>query len=151
MNNQECKVRTQTVNVNSYEPVFHVCTIRTSKCCSSCKSINNSYAKLRVPDVAKTLNVKIFYLMSRTNETRHIEWHKTCNFKCRLGSSVCSNKKRWNDDKCRCGCKELIDKGVFDKGSIWNSSNYECKCDKWCDVVEYLDYEMCRWRKKISR
>ena len=151
MNNQECKVRTQTVNVNSYEPVFHVCTIRTSKCCSSCKSINNSYAKLRVPDVAKTLNVKIFYLMSRTNETRHIEWHKACNFKCRLGSSVCSNKKRWNDDKCRCRCKELIDKGVFDKGSIWNSSNYECKCDKWCDVVEYLDYEMCRWRKKISR
>ena len=29
--------------------------------------------------------------------------------KCRLDASVCNNKQRWNDDKCRCECKELID------------------------------------------
>ena len=40
--------------------------------------------------------------MSRTNETRFIE------------------------------CKELIDKGICDKGFIWNSSNCECE-------YEYLD------------
>ena len=40
--------------------------------------------------------------------------------KCRLDSSVCYNKQRWNDDKCRCECEELIDKGVCDKGFIWN-------------------------------
>ena len=45
-----------------------------------------------------------------------------CKCKCRLDASVCNNKQRWNDDKCRCECKELIDKGVFDKGSIWNPS-----------------------------
>ena len=31
-----------------------------------------------VPDVAKILNVKVFNLMSRTNETKHIEQHETC-------------------------------------------------------------------------
>ena len=41
---------------------------------------------------------------SRTNETRHIEWHETCKCKCRLDASVCNNKQRWNDDKCRCEC-----------------------------------------------
>ena len=30
------------------------------------------------PDVIKDLNVKVFNLMSRTNEARHIEWHETC-------------------------------------------------------------------------
>ena len=30
------------------------------------------------PDVAKNLNIKVFNLMSRTNEARHIEWHETC-------------------------------------------------------------------------
>ena len=35
----------------------------------------------------------------------------------------------------------LIDKAVYDKGYIWNPSNCECKCDKSCDVGEYLDYE----------
>ena len=46
-------------------------------------------------------------------------------------------------------CKELIDKGVCDKGIIWNPSNCECECDKSCDVGEQLDYENCKCRKKI--
>ena len=58
--------------------------------------------------------------MSRTNETRHIEWHETSKCKCRLGASVSDNKNRCSKDKCRCECKELIDKGICDKGFIWN-------------------------------
>ena len=68
--------------------------------------------------------------MSRTNETRHIEWHETCKCKCRLDVSVCHNKQRWNEDKCRCECKELIDKRICNKGFIWNPSNCECESDK---------------------
>ena len=87
--------------------------------------------------------------MTRTNETRHIEWHETCKHKCRLDSSFCNNKQRWNDDKCRFECKELIDKGVFEKGSIWNPSSCKCECDKLCDVGEYLDYENCKCSKTL--
>ena len=87
--------------------------------------------------------------MSRTNETRHIEWHKTCKFKCRLNASVCNNKQRWNEDKCRCECKELINKGMCGKGFIWNPSNCECECDKSCDVGEYLDYKICKCGNKL--
>ena len=125
MNNQECKVRPQIVNVNGDDPVFFPFSIKTSKCSGSCNNINNPHAKLRVPDTAKNLNVKVFNLMSRTNETRHIECHETCKCKCRLDASVCNNKQRWNDDKCICECKEMIDKGVYDKGFIWNLSNCE--------------------------
>ena len=151
MNNQECKVRPQIVNVNGDDPVFFPFSIKTSKCSGSCNNINDPYAKMCVPDVVKNLNVKVFNLMSRTNETRHTEWHETCKCKCRLDGSVCNNKQRWNEDKCRCECKELIDEGVCDKGSIWNPSNCECECDKLCDVGEYLDYENCRCRKKLVK
>ena len=48
-----------------------------------------------------------------------------------------------------CECKELIDKSVCDKGFIWNPSNYECECDKSCDIGEYLDYSNCKCRKKL--
>ena len=78
INNQECKVRPKIVNVNSNEPIFYHFSIRTSKCSGICNSVNDPYAKLCVPDVAKNLNVKVFNLMLRTNETRHIEWHETC-------------------------------------------------------------------------
>ena len=149
MTNQQCKLRPEIVNVNSDEPVFYPFSIKTSKCGGSCTNINDPYGKMCVPDVAKNLNVKVFNVMSRTIETRHIEWHETCTCKCRLDASVCNNKQRWNDDKCRCECKELIDKGVCDKGSIWNPSNCECECDTLCGVGEYLNYENCKCRKKL--
>ena len=92
INNQECKVRSEVVNVNSDEPIFYPFSIRTSKCSGSSNSINDPYAKLCVPDVVKNLNIKVFNLMSRTNETRHIKWHETCKCKCRLDASVCNSK-----------------------------------------------------------
>ena len=88
MNNQECKVRPEIVNVNSNEPIFFPFIIKTSTCSGSCNNINDPYAKLRVLDVVKNLNVKVFNLMSRTNETRHIKWHETFKYKCRLDASV---------------------------------------------------------------
>ena len=51
--------------------------------------------------------------------------------------------------KCRCECKELIEKGGCDKGLIWNPSNCEFECDKACDIGEYSDYENCKCRKKL--
>ena len=77
--------------------------------------------------------------MSRTNETRHIEWHQTFKRRCRLDTNVCNNKQRWNKDKCRWKCQELIDKGICDTEFVWNPSNCECECDNSCDIGEYLD------------
>ena len=61
--------------------------------------------------------------MSRTNETRHIKWHETRKCICRLDKIICNSKQGRNKDKCRCECKELIDKGVCDKGYVWNPIN----------------------------
>ena len=108
MSNQECKIRPEIVNVNSKEPVFFPSSIKTSKCSGSCNNINELFPKLCVSDVFKNLNAKVFNLMSRTNEARHIEWHEACSCKCRLDASACNSKQRWNEDKCRCECKELI-------------------------------------------
>ena len=108
------------------------------------------HGKLSVPDDVKKLNVRVFNLMSRTNETRQMEWYKTCKCKYRVNSSVSNNKQHWNDNNCRCiECEELIDKGVCDKGFISNLSNCECECDKSCDVGEYLGYKNCKCKKKL--
>ena len=59
MNNQECKVRFEIVNVNSNEPLFYPFSIKTSKCSCSCNNINDPYAKLCVPGIVKNLNIKV--------------------------------------------------------------------------------------------
>ena len=149
MTNQEYKLRSQIVNVKSYEPLFYPINIKTSKCSGNCNNINNPYAKICVPGVAKNLDVKVFNLLSRPNDSRHIEQHETWKCKHRLDTAIGHNKKLWNNNKCRCECKELIDKGICDKILIQNPSNCECECDKSCDVGEYLNYENCKCRKKI--
>ena len=78
MTNQECKVRPKIVNVNSDEPVFYPFSIKTSKCSGSCNNIKDPCAKMCVPNVIKNINVKVFILVSKTIETRHIKWHGTC-------------------------------------------------------------------------
>ena len=73
MNNQECKIRSEIINVNTNEPVFYHYSITINKCKGSCDTINYPFAKLCVPDTIKNINAKVFNLMSRTNETRHVE------------------------------------------------------------------------------
>ena len=110
--------RSGTININTNEPVFYIYSIKISKCKGSCNTINDPYAKICVPDNIKNINVRVFNLVSRTNETRHIEWYKTCKCKCRLDASICNNKQRWNEGKCRCECKELSGKEIRDKEFI---------------------------------
>ena len=151
MNNQNCRAIPEVIHIYN-ESIFYPYSILVNKCSSSCNNINNPYAKLCVPDVVKSINVKVFNLMSRTNETRHIGWFETCSCKFRLDADVCNNKQRWNEDKCRCECKELVEKGIHDKGFIWNPSICECERDKSCDIRQYLDYENCKcWKILIDK
>ena len=70
MNNQECKVRREIISINSNKPSFYPYSIKISNCSGSCNNINDPYAKLQV---SKSVNVKVFNLISRTNETRYIK------------------------------------------------------------------------------
>ena len=82
-----------------------------------CKVKPEIVAKMCLRYFIKNINVKVFNLILRTNETRHIKWHETCKCNCRLYASLSNDKERCNDDKCRCEWKELIYKGACDKGS----------------------------------
>ena len=73
LNNQKCKIRTEIIDINRNEPTFYRYSIEINKCSGTCNNINDPYAKLYVADVVKYINVKVFNLMSRTNETRQIK------------------------------------------------------------------------------
>ena len=63
MSNQECKVRAVIMNINRNKPLFYPYSILVNKCSGSCNNINDPYAKLFLPDVAKDMNIKVFNLM----------------------------------------------------------------------------------------
>ena len=99
INNQECKVRPEIIDVSSNNSIFYPFSVKINRCSGNCSNINDPYARICVPDVAKNLNVKVFNLMSRTNETESIKWHKTCKWICCLNKIICNNKQKWNKDK----------------------------------------------------
>ena len=73
LNNQACKGRTKIVDISSNNPIFYPFSVKINRCSGDCNSINDPYAKICVPDIVKNLNVKVFNLMSKTNETRSIK------------------------------------------------------------------------------
>ena len=72
MINQKCMSRPKIIDVNANEPIFYPYSININKCSGSCNNINDPFAKLCVPDITKNIDVKVFNLISRINETRHI-------------------------------------------------------------------------------
>ena len=82
--NQECKTRPEIINIDSNNPIFYQFSIKVSIGSGNCNNINNPYAEICVRDFTKNLNVKVFSLMSRTNETRLIKWHQKRKCECRL-------------------------------------------------------------------
>ena len=50
-------------------------------------------AKLCVPDIVKDMNIKVFNMLSRINETRKMVWCETCKCICRLTCAICNDKK----------------------------------------------------------
>ena len=134
LKNEECKLKPELVDVVCNNPIFYPFSVKINRCSGNRNNINDLYAKICVPDVVKNLNVKVCNLMSRSNESRSIISHETCKCIFRSNKFTCNNKQRWNKYQCRCECKELIDKGVFDKGYIFNLSNCKCECDKSCNT-----------------
>ena len=45
MNNEECKIRSEIIDINSNEPTFYRYSVITNKCNDSYNNINDPYAK----------------------------------------------------------------------------------------------------------
>ena len=136
--------------MNKNEPVFYPYSIKVNKCSGDCNNINDHMTKLCVPNIVKNMNIKVFNLLARINETRKIIWHETCKCVCRLTSAICNDRQEWNENKCRCECKEdLVSKLACDKGYMWNPSTCSCECDRYCETGQYLNYKNCVCRKKM--
>ena len=59
INNQECKIRSEIINVNINEPMFTPCSIKINRCKGICNTnVTDLYVKLCIPDTIKNINVK---------------------------------------------------------------------------------------------
>ena len=53
INNQECKVRPEIIDVSSNNPIFYPFSVKINRCSGNCNNINDPYARICVPDTVK--------------------------------------------------------------------------------------------------
>ena len=106
--------------------------IKVNRCVGSCNDINNPHSKVCVSDITKNVAVKMFDLMTLTNTTKQVEFHESCKCFCKIKSSVCSEKQKFNENKCRCEC--LINKKC-QNDFVWNNSNCKCEYEKAAKLI----------------
>ena len=83
------------------------------------------------------MDVKVFNLKSKVNETRFVIENRSCGLKCELNETICNSKKRWDHNECRCQCKKYTI-GVFVKVVV--CAMFEC--NKACKRDECLDIKI---------
>ena len=69
MENQERKVTEEVINVNTNNPVFYFFSVKVNKCSGNCNNTSDPYARLCVPDFVKNTNLKVFNLVSWSNQS----------------------------------------------------------------------------------
>ena len=71
--------RPKIIDLSKNEPVFYPYSIKVNKCSRDCNNVNDPMAKLCVPDIVRDMNIKVFNLLARINETRKIVGMKRVN------------------------------------------------------------------------
>ena len=91
--NQKCMRRPKILDVNEGigEALFYPYNVLVNKCSGSCDTLNEPMAKLCVPNVIKSVNMKVYNSLMRLNEIHNVLWHESCKCVCRLNSSVCNS------------------------------------------------------------
>ena len=72
--NRECMPRTKILDVNEGvgEALFYSFNVLVNKCSGSCNTLDDPMAKMCVPNVIKSLNMKVCNFLMRLNETRNV-------------------------------------------------------------------------------
>ena len=72
--NQKCMPRPKILDVNEGvgEALFYPYNVLVNKCSGSCNTLDNSMAKLCVPNIIKRVNMKVYNFLMMLNETRNV-------------------------------------------------------------------------------
>ena len=79
--NQKCML---DVNEGVGEALFYPYNVLVNKCSGSCDMLDDPMAKLCIPNIIKSVNMKVYNFLMRLNETRNVLWHESCKCVCRL-------------------------------------------------------------------
>ena len=82
---------------------FNILSVNSLKCIS----MKNQECKVRPKIINNDLHYPFSIKVNKCSENCDSINNPYFKFECKLNSSVCNNKQKWNKDKCKCECNKI--------------------------------------------
>ena len=96
--NQKCMIQPTLINLhpNEYSQEFHYYpfAVKLDRCAGSCNTINDLSNKACVLNKSEELNLSVFSMITRINESKTLSKHISCESKCKFDRKK-SNSSQW--------------------------------------------------------
>ena len=89
--NEPCMTRRTLIDLNSIELNYYPFLISLDKCNGSYNADDDLSAKIYVVCNAKNINLKVFHMITRINESKTLVKHILCDCKCKSDSTACNS------------------------------------------------------------
>ena len=101
------------------------------RCVRSCDTVNDLSNIKHFSNTIKNLNLSVFNMIVRTNESQTLIKHISYACKCKFHGRKCNSNQKWNNGKCRCRHKNRKEHYLCNKYCIWNSDTCSCGNGKY--------------------
>ena len=108
---------------------YYPFAVRFDRCDGSCTLID-SCNKVCIPNKTEDLNLSVFNIIIRINESKTLRNLIPCECKCKFDGEKCILKSNqwWNNDKCTWECKNIH---VYEKDYVWTPALCICENGKY--------------------
>ena len=86
-----------------------------------------------VPNKTLNLNMHVFDIITRKNESKISTKDISCKCKCKFDERKCNSNQKWNNDEYRYECKKHY---ICEKDDIWNSAACSCNGKYLASIVD---------------
>ena len=106
LSNQPCLARSP-IHTDEYYVGLHyfLFMVNSDGRNGNCNSLNSPFDRICVPIKTEDVNVCVFNMITRKNESKTIAKHFLCEWKFKFDGRKCKSNQKWNNDKCQCQCK----------------------------------------------
>ena len=139
LSNKKCTTQLTLINIRSNEYTqglcYYVFVINLDKYVRSCNALNDLSKKVYVPNAIEDLNLNVFNIITRINESKTLTKHIPCKCKFRFDGRKCNSDQKGNNDKRQCKWKNVKEHHVCKKDCVWNPVACSWNNDKYFESV----------------
>ena len=101
------------------------------RCVRSCDTVNDLSNIKHFSNTIKNLNLSVFNMIARTNESQTLIKHISYACKCKFHGRKCNSNQKWNNGKCQCRHKNRKEHYLCNKYYVWTSDTRSCGNGKY--------------------